>query len=54
MNISPSDFEIMNNRKRAVQFEEWSDKKRKLMKDSGKSYKVNRGKGDVAPEKVPP
>lgn len=54
MNISNSDLEIVNHHKRPVQFAEWSDKKRKILKDSGKSYKANRGKGNVVPKKVLP
>lgn len=53
-NVTESDKVRVNNKRRQVNVSEWKDKKRKSLKDSGKSYVSNRGKGTVIAEKTPP
>nr|CAD7257264.1 unnamed protein product [Timema shepardi] len=53
-NFTESDKDRVNNRKRPLNVSNWQDKKRKQLKDSGKEYVSNRGKGKVIAAKTLP
>lgn len=53
-NFSESDKDKVNNRKRRLNVSEWKDKKRKILRDSGKEYVSRRGKGKIVSEKALP
>lgn len=52
LSISVSDQTMLNKRKNEVNITKWKDKKRKLLRDSGKEYVSRNGK--TVPGKTPP